>query len=386
LTRWLRPCLVAAAAALASHGTARAADAPEEPVRVDVRLMAADLTDELVYAWQASRPTPARAQVVLAEVVAPVGLDERFNVMVENRLFELLRQNPQIELDLVHCAICTRLVAKSNPQGTLLARGIDQPEVLADLVRQYPGRLALSLAFEAEGRELVLRAELFELAGAQRIVWAKTFSTSLAARRTLQEATPLVSLEAARAEQQKLIARQDPLEASTRVVVRTYNTADDAPIAAAPLPFAEFSFEATPLPARRLRAGFTIGATSIKDSLEAFTVGGHLARLLLREAPSLVSPDLYLFMGMHYIRMRGPGALPFGEKQPDLDTVRGISHEPRASLVAYRLGLETHVKFRLGALAFLEYSPQLKNSESINTERLVGIPYQAYGWGMVIRW
>jgi hypothetical protein len=348
--------------------------------------MAADLTDELVYAWQASRPTPARAQVVLAEVVAPVGLDERFGVMVENRLFELLRRNPQIDVDLVHCAICTRLIAKSNPQGTILSRGIDQPEVLADLVRQYPDRLALSLAFEAEDRELVLRAELFELAGAQRIVWAKTFATSLAARRTLREATPLVSLEAARAEQQRLIARQDPLEASTRVVVRTFNTASSAPIAAAPLPFAEFSFEAVPLPAKRLRAAFTLGFTSIKDSLEAFTVGGHLARLVLREAPSLTSPDLYLFLGMHYLRMRGPGALPFAEKQPDLDTFRNVQHEPRASLVAYRLGLETHVKFRLGALAFLEYSPQLKDNQSIETTRLLGIPYQAYGWGMVIRW
>jgi len=367
-------------------GAQRAVADPDRPLYSDVRLMATDLVDELVYSWISEPPLPERTALILADVAAPVGLDERFTVMVENRLYELLRQNPGIKVDLAHCGPCTQFIAKSNPQGTILSRGVDQPEVLAQLVKNMPGREALSLDFEAEGRELVLRAQVFELTGVQKIVWAKTYSTSLSGRRALRDTSPLISLDEARARQRAILAGRDPLEVTSRLVVRIFNASPSAPVSAAPLPFFEQSFEAVPLPSRALRAAVTVGFTSIKDSLSAWSVGGHVAHLLLRDTPSLVDPDLYLTFGMHYIRMRGPGALAFSENGVTPDQINNMATEPKATLVSWRLGLETHIKFRLGMLAFLEYTPTLDNSNTIEKKSFLGVPYQSLGWGMVVRW
>jgi hypothetical protein len=52
----------------------------------------------------------------------------------------------------------------------------------------------------------------------------------------------------------------------------------------------------------------------------------------------------------------------------------------------WRLGLELHMKHRLGLMAFLENVPMLKDSRSVRKEDLLGIPYHVYGMGLVIRW
>jgi len=359
---------------------------PEGPITMDVRLMAADLVDEMVYSWQDAPPLSGKAKLVLADIAAPVGLDERFNVLVENRIFELLRQNPGIPVELSHCGPCTRWVAKSNPQGTILGRGIDQPEILAQILHDMPERQALSLDFEAEGRELVLRAQIYELTASQRILWAQTFSTSLSARRVLREANPLLSLAEAREQQRQILAGRDPIEISSRLAIRSFNNRSSAPVSAVPLPFFEQSVESVPLPKRSIRAGVTVGFTSIKDSLSAWTVGGHVMGLMFRDKPSLIAPDLYWTFGAQYIRMRGPGAASFAQGQTDLDTLRNTTAEPRATLVAYRLGLEVHIKYRMGLLAFIEDIPILKDNDSVEQKSLLGIPYHCIGGGVVVRW
>src|SRR5690606_36472804 len=69
-------------------GSVPEALAQEEPVHLDVRLMGADLVDELVFNWTKTPPFEEAVDLTLAGVDAPIGLDERFAVFVENRLYE----------------------------------------------------------------------------------------------------------------------------------------------------------------------------------------------------------------------------------------------------------------------------------------------------------
>jgi hypothetical protein len=371
-------------AALAGSQPVRAAVAGSEVIRMDIRLMGADLIDELVYEWKKRPPSTEQLPLVVGEIVAPVGLDDRFQVEMENRLSEVLRLNPDLPVTLVHCSACTRMIAKSTPQGTILARGIDQTDVLADLEKQMPGRSALSLHFEASGRELQLRARIFKLQPPQKISWARTLSTSMSARRALQDPGHLIGIDEARKEQDDIIAGRSTMLFTTRPVLRIFNSADSA-VQVAPLPFFEQSVENQLLPDKTVTSALTLGFSSLKDSLSAWTVGGHVAKLLGEH--SLVSPDFFMFLGVHYIRMRGPTAAVFSADGDNL-YLRAIkpNAEPKASLVAFRLGLEVHVKYRLGMTAFLENIPLLKESETVATKSAFGIPYHALGWGVVWRW
>jgi hypothetical protein len=357
----------------------------KEPVHIDIRLMGVDLVDEFIYEFGKELPLEGGAKVILGSITGPVGLDDRFKIMMENRIFQLIRANPDLNIKLVYCGICGQFVAKSTPHATYISQGLYQPEILDQLREQGSDRLVMALNFEAEGRELVLRVSIFSLAKDLPIIWAKTYSTSLSARRTLRQDSPLIGLETARRQQQDILEGRDNLEFVTRVLVRIYNSAD-ATVNVIPLPFAEQSFEVALLPKKNFRAGFSLGFMSIKDSMSAFSVGGGVQKLLFAQRPSLVHPDLYWSFGFNYIRMRGPGALPYGIKDLNIAQIIEPESEPKASLVAYRLGLETHVKYRLGFMAFLEYVPNLKNSETIAQDSFLAIPYHNYGFATVIRW
>lgn len=382
--RFFSSIIILATSVLVFAKPSVAAVAGSEVIRMDIRLMGADLIDELVYEWKKRSPATDPLNLVLAEIIAPVGLDDRFQVEVENRLYEVLRLNPGLPISLVHCSLCTRMVAKSTPKGTIITRGIDQMDALLDLEKQMPGRTALALHFEAVGRELQLRARIFQLQPPQKIIWAKTLSTSMSARRALQDPTRIVGLDEARREQEAIIAGRSTISVTTRPVLRMFNSANSA-IQVAPLPFFEQSFESELLPARTVNSAITFGFSSLKDSLSAWTVGGHVAKML--GEPSLTRPDLYMFLGVHYIRMRGPTAAVFSADGENF-FLQGIrpGAEPKASLVAFRLGLEVHVKYRLGMLAFVENVPLLKESKTVEQKSLLGIPYHAMGWGVVWRW
>lgn len=363
---------------------AHLAYASSEAIVMDIRLMAADLVDELVYSWIKDPPFPEKKGLILAEITAPLALDERFSILVENRLYELLRLNPQLPVELQHCGLCRNFVAKSTPEGTVISRGIDQPEVLSNLMTTNPNRLGLSLNFEAEGRELVLRAYLFELQGQQPIIWAKAFSTSTSAPRALREAAPLISLEAARDMQRQLLAGRDPFELSSRITVRQFSSS--GAFSLPPLVFFEQSIESLTLPRRNLRAALTLGVTSIPDSMMAWSAGGHVAWLLFAREPHLFRPDYYWFIGGHYLRMRGPDAALYGSSEFDINQLINSDSEPKATLTSWRTGFEVHIKHRLGVMIFLEDLPLLKKNKNFERNQLLGIPYVALGGGLVIRW
>jgi hypothetical protein len=356
---------------------------PTDIPYLDLHLMGTDLIDELVFNWIEQNPLTEKSDLVLAEVSAPIGVDGRFLDFVENRLFELLKDNSKIGISLVYCGVCSEMVAKSDRLATHISRGIDQPEVLEAMSAKFPNRKGLSLTFEVEGRDLVLRSTIFQLNGRQEILWANRISTSRSSRRLLREASPLISLNAARSQQNLLLEGRDPLQMATRFTVRNFEAKENVP---QPLIFIEQSVEAVLLPKRKHRAAVTFGFSSIKSAMEAWSVGGHFASLLMTDKPSLINPDLYWFLGFHYVRMRGPQAEIFASEQIDIDKILNKKDEPRASIVTWRLGLETHVKYRFGGTAFIEYVPQLKESEIFTENRLLFVPYHNWGIGMLVRW
>ena len=97
--------------------------------------------------------------------------------LLENHLSSVLLANPDTGIQLVHCPSCTGMVVRSGPEGTVISRGIDQPEVLAQLGENSDTH-ALFVDVEAQGQFLVLRARLTRLTPELPVVWSRTFSSS----------------------------------------------------------------------------------------------------------------------------------------------------------------------------------------------------------------
>lgn len=357
----------------------------EEVIRLDLRLLAADLVDELVYTWIQNPPFAAPTAVVLAEISAPIGIDQRFNETIENHLYEVLRANPTLPIELVHCSFCHQWVAATTREKTVIGRGIDQPGAAAQL-SQFPAPYALSLHFDVIDRELFLRAELFETKSPQKIFWAKRFLTSTARRALLREPRRLVSIDEARAEQTRLLQGRDTIRAVTRVPVRNF-VAKDKGVGSEipPLIFLEQSFEAVLAPHYDRRLGVAAGITSIKGSHQGWSVGGYFQQLIGRPEPNLMNPDLYFRAGVNYFRLEGPGATVFSQGQLDVARLVNSKEPPRASLTSWQVGLEAHVKHRFGLSAFVEYVPVLNKSQVIETQRLL-LPFHTYGVALVLQW
>ena len=86
------------------------------------------------------------------------------------------------------------------------------------------------------------------------------------------------------------------------------------------------------------------------------------------------------------MRLRGAGALPYGVEELDVAKIRGDNREPRAAFIAYRLGLELHVKHRFGLFSFLEKVPAFSKSKVLGSYDILGMSFQAWGLGMVVKW
>ena len=370
--------------ALLASSLARAAD---EPVRLDLRLMGADLVDEMVYNWLQTAPLSPPASLIVAEIDAPVAIDQRFEEDIENHLYELLRANPHLALSLVHCSLCRQSLTVSNPKRTVMGRALSMPEGQAKLA-EYPHLHALSMHFDVVERELVLWAEIYEVAAPQRVVWSRRFSTATDARSLLREPGHLVSISEAREEQHKLMTGHDNIQFVTRFPVRTFAAGSvgvGSQVEIPPLIFLEQSVEAVVSPHRDRRAGISVGLTSVKDSMQGWSLGASYAELLGRSEPSLTQPDVYLRVAAVYLRLEGPGAALFSQNQIDVNHLINTDDSPKASLMAYQIGLEAHVKNRFGLSAFIEYIPVLDDSQVIATRHLL-IPFHSVGVAGVFLW
>jgi len=367
-------------------GLAQPVRAAEEPLRLDLRFTAADLVDEMVHTWLRTMPFTASTPLIVAEIDAPIGLDARFAEAVENHLFEVLRANPKVPVELVHCSLCRQWIAVSQPKKTVIGRALAQPEGI-EILGKYPQLVALGLHFDVVGADLVLWAEVYEVKAPQRVVWSRRYTQSTSARAVLQDPHHLMSLSEARAEQQRLIKGRDLLQAVTRFPIRAFAAQDQGGgrNQVPPLIFLEQSLEAILTPERARRLGLGIGLTSLQGSLQGWSFGAHYAQLLGRKEPSLSQPDLYLIAGVNYLRLEGPLAAVFSQNQLDIPAILHNKEDPRASLTAWQIGIEAHVKHRFGFNVFIEYIPQLQDSQVIATQKFI-VPFHAFGAAGVLLW
>jgi hypothetical protein len=350
----------------------------------DIRLMGAELVDDMFYQWLKDPPLASNVSLTLTDISAPIGLDSRFNDLIENRIYELIQKNPQLKITLSHCAACQQLIAVSNSTQTILSRGIDQPEVLAGILKINPNSLALSLNFEARSRELILIAQIFEVAPPQKIHWAHRYSTNMGLRQTLREAAPLISLEDARKVQNQILMGREPMKLVSRLHIRNFQSSSELG-ALQPLLFIEQSLESEILPWRDQRVGLSVGLTSIRDAYSGWTLGGRYSNLMMRETPSLIYPDLYWFFGLQYLRLQGLGAAVFAEDQIDVAKLLKENEDPKVSLTSYQIGLEALIKYRFGLSVYIEYFPGLENSRVVAMKSFV-LPYQGVGTALVFQW
>ena len=118
-------------------------------------------------------------------------------------------KNPGANVQLSHCPSCHALVVRSDAKGTIMSRGVDQPEALQRLRGAVGATHALFLDFEAEGTALVLRARITKLTDTLPIVYARTLTTRTTSAALLRSPTRLVSAEEAREDYAHLVNTLD---------------------------------------------------------------------------------------------------------------------------------------------------------------------------------
>ena len=119
--------------------------------------------------------------------------------------------------------------------------------------------------------------------------------------------------------------------------------------------------------------------------MQGYSLGATFSQLLGRQEPSLTQPDVYLRVAAVYMRLEGPGSAVFSQNQLDINKLVNTNDDPRASLMAYQLGLEVHAKYRFGLGAFIEYIPALDGSQMIATRKAL-IPFHSVGVSGVFLW
>ncbi|MBX5484773.1 MAG: hypothetical protein IRZ16_23360 [Myxococcaceae bacterium] len=335
-----------------------------------IQLQAYDLLDELVYGWTESPVFATDTPVVLADVSVPVGFGSGLEALVENHFVSLVTKNPRTHLVLTHCPRCNELIVYSGAKGTVVSRGVDQPEALAAAGAASGAHHALFLDFEAEGAALVLRARITSLEPALPIVYARTLSTSTASPALLRSPERLKSAAEARQEYLDALTGRGFFLVPMRLGIRNYAKSDSPDAQATPFPFVwlQIGAEAALTQARAWTASLSVGGTYTPDLHTGWLVQARIGRLLSGSTISLTQPDLYGFLGGSVITIYGPGATIFGDKVPTtkdlLDAATGVS-KPEFTFAAFQLGLELRIKSRIGLGAYLEYAPALENAPSI---------------------
>ena len=348
----------------------------------EVQLVAYDLVDELVYGWIQDPVFSEPTSVVLAGVTVPVGLGTGLQALLENHITGLLTQNPSTQVQLVHCPSCTAVVIHSGPEGTVLSRGIDNPEVLGAF-GESTGKHALYIDIEAEGAWLVLRARITRLTPDRPIVWSHTLATSASAPALLRQSTDLKSAEDARDEYLKALRGRGSLTVPLRFAVRTYaRPEDDQGIGAPPFLWLQSGVELSATDARAWTSSLLVGYSVVPQAYQGLMAQARLQRLVTGRARSLTHPDLYAFVGAAVMTVWGPATAPFRERVLTADQllVDTAQDDPRETFGAFQLGLDLRLGNRVGMSAFLETIPSLRDSPNIGvTTYLLGLPFQVLG-------
>ncbi len=379
-------------AALALAGVARAADpmtdaqvAELDRVRGEianqVHLAAFDLIDELVYGWTKDPAFETPTAVVLAGVTVPVGLGTGLEALIENHLVDVLTQNPTTNLQLVHCPACTAVVVRSGPEGTVISRGIDDPEVLAEL-GAATGQSALFVDIEAEGAWLVLRARLTRLTPDLPIVWSHTLATSAGAPALLRQPDALKSADDARAEYLAALRDRGLFSIPARLSIRSYARPDGNGIAPPPFVWIQSGVEMSPTDARAWTSSLMVGYSWIPQAYQGIMGQARVNRLITGRSRSLTRPDLYAFVGGSVTSVWGPATAPFSKDVLNADQLLAavLLEGPRTSFGTLQVGVDLRIGNRIGTSLFLESLPDLQNSPNLGSYiGVLGLRFQSFG-------
>ncbi len=332
-----------------------------------IQLQAYDLLDELVYGWLKEPPFALQTPLVLADVSVPVGFSSGLQALIENHFTTLLIKNPSTHVTLAHCPECTSLVIHSGAKGTIVSRGVDQPEALSTAGKLSGSRHALFLDFEVEGAALVLRARVTSLETDLPIVYAKTLSTLTTSAALLRDPERLKSAAEARQEYLEALEGRGIFLVPIRIGVRTFTTKSET-LRIAPFVWLQLGIEAALSQARAWTAGFTVGLSWAPDLHVAWEAQMRVGRLISGSAVSLSRPDLYLFAGGAVISVYGRDALAFRNKILTIEELTALFRtpgEPNHTYGTLQLGLELRVKNRIGLVLFVESAPGINDAETV---------------------
>ncbi len=335
-----------------------------------IQLQAYDLLDELVYAWTQKPPFPVETPVVLADVTSPVGFGSGLDALIENHFAALVTNNRKGNVQLAHCPQCTSIVVQAGAKGTVVSRGVDNPEALEKLGGLSGSKHALFLDFEAEGSSLVLRARITELQPALPIVYARTLTTSTSSPALLRTPERLKSATEARQEYMDALEKRGLFLVPLKVGVRMYAEPEEgsSPVATAPYVWLQIGAEAALTQARAWTASAHLGGTWTPQVHTGWLAGARISRLLTGSTVSLTRPDLYGFAGLNVISIHGQGARTFKQGQlPNMvDIVNNAGRADfHSTFAALQLGAELRVKNRIGVSFYLENLPGLGNAQGI---------------------
>ncbi len=346
----------------------------------EVHLITFDLIDELVYGWTQEPVFATATPVVLAGVTVPVGLGTGMQALVENHIASVLVANPITNVQLVHCPECTAVVVHSGPEGTVVSRGLDNPDVLERI--SGIDRHALFIDVEAEGAFLVLRARLTRLTPELPIVWSHTISSSGSTAALLRESSSLKSAAAAREEYLDVLRSRGAIIVPLRVAVRAYARGGDAGLAPPPFFWLQTGVELGTTDARLWTSSILLGYSFVPQAYQGIMVQSRVSRLLTGRSRSLTRPDLYGFFGVGAMSIWGPATAAFREEA--LTTAELLANadgdDPRNTLGAFHFGLDLRVGNRIGMSGFLETLPYLRNSANLGEYLYVGgVSFQSFG-------
>ncbi len=344
-----------------------------------VQLSAYDLLDELVYQWSQAPPFTTPTPVFIADVSVPVGLGTGLQALLENHLANLLLANPTTHVTLSHCPACTAVVVHSGKSGTVISRGLDNPEALAK-VGGAGGRHGLYIDISAEGAWLVLRARITQLTPDLPVVWSRTLTTTAGTPPLLRSPAELKSAEDARAEYLDALQGTGPLTFLTTFAMRSY---EGNPFRAIPPPilWLQTGLELDLTQARAWKGSFVLGGAWLPDAYIGMMAQARVSRLISGQARSLTHPNLYLFLGGAIMTLDGPAMAAFRVENAEqlLRDAQGNT-STRASFGALHLGLEARVGNRIGAAVFLENMPYYQNSGELGAVLDLGIELHSLGF------
>jgi hypothetical protein len=338
-----------------------------------VHLRAMNLLDELVLAMQDAPPVQETVAVAIGDVTGPFGWGSGFEALLENHLSDLLTRHPETRLRPVLCAACRSVAVHSTTKATVLARGIDLPDVLSRLGGTGATH-ALFIDVEAEGADVVLRAHLAALSPGLPLLWARTLTSSTAADALLRSDEHLVTAREAREEYLSALRQRGRLTPIARVALLQFAPNDQElydDFTGFPLP------PAIPVaPLYWLVGGAELSFTNNREWLGSLAVGGshvpflytsamvqaRLSRLVGGNVASLVWPSVYVVGGLTIAGL-------VGNEATKLRDPSGVLNLPTEDAMhawpSVHLGLDVRLGQRLGAALTLEQAPTLFNRASI---------------------